>query len=170
VNSESSSPRWIALDGAVNARRVVPGVLLRADNLQSLTRPDVRLLIEEEALKVVLDHRTDVEVELEGPGPISTEPAVGIEHRSLYPDTDRKIDDAATVKPWGGPVERRDDRRSRLPANQRNHRGRATSRNRRLRLRRTHTTGRTALTKRRRPSAAEPSCSPIAGLLTAVSR
>jgi protein-tyrosine phosphatase len=105
VNSESSSPRWIALDGAVNARRVVPGVLLRADNLQSLTRPDVRLLIDQEALEVILDLRTDVEVELEGPGPMSTEPAVRIEHHSLYPDTDRKIDAAGTVKPWGRPDE-----------------------------------------------------------------
>jgi hypothetical protein len=120
-----------------------------------------------EALEAVLDLRTDVEAELEGPGPISTEPGVRIEHHSLYPDIDRKIDAAGTVKPWGTPVERPDDGRSRLPANQRNHRVHATLRNRRLRDRRTHTTGRRALAKRRRPPAGEPLCSPEAGFLSA---
>ena len=37
VSAENGRPRWIALDGAANARAVVPGVLLRADNLQSLS-------------------------------------------------------------------------------------------------------------------------------------
>jgi hypothetical protein len=41
------APRWIALEGAVNARTVVPGVLLRADNLQSLSDEDVRRLVDE---------------------------------------------------------------------------------------------------------------------------
>lgn len=98
---ENRSPRWIALDGAVNVRAVVPGVLLRADNLQSLSARDVRLLIEHEALKVVLDLRTDVEVELEGPGPMTAERAVRIEHRSLYPDSGGSADlDADAVKSW----------------------------------------------------------------------
>jgi protein-tyrosine phosphatase len=102
MSVENPTPRWIALDGAVNARAVVPGVLLRADNLQSLSRRDVRLLIDEEALEVVLDLRTDVEVELEGPGPMTAERAVRIEHRSLYPDSGGNTDlDADTVKPWG---------------------------------------------------------------------
>jgi len=39
----------------------VPGVLLRADNLQSLSARDVRLLVQAQALEVVLDLRTDVE-------------------------------------------------------------------------------------------------------------
>ena len=65
---EDHNPRWIALDGAVNARIVVPGVLLRADNLQSLSERDVRRLVEEEALEVVLDLRTDIEVRLEAQG------------------------------------------------------------------------------------------------------
>jgi protein-tyrosine phosphatase len=96
------APRWIALDGAVNARAVVPGVLLRADNLQSLSARDVRLLVETEALEVVLDLRTDVEVELEGPGPMRAARAVRIEHRSLYPDSGGNTDlDADTVRPWG---------------------------------------------------------------------
>ena len=99
---ENRTPHWIALDGAVNARAVVRGVLLRADNLQSLSAPDVRLLVEHEDLEVVIDLRTDVEVRLEGPGPMTAEPAVRIEHRSLYPDSGGNTDlEAGTVKPWG---------------------------------------------------------------------
>ena len=95
-------PHWIALDGAVNARAVVPRVLLRADNLQSLSPQDVQRLVDEEAVEVVLDLRTDVEVELEGPGPMTAEPAVRIEHRSLYPDSGGNTDlEADTVNPWG---------------------------------------------------------------------
>jgi protein-tyrosine phosphatase len=102
VSVETHTPRWIVLDGAVNARAVVPGVLLRADNLQSLSPRDVRVLVDEEAVEVVLDLRTDVEVELEGPGPMATERGVRIEHRSLYPDSGSYSDlDADTVKPWG---------------------------------------------------------------------
>jgi len=102
MSVENRPPRWIALDGAVNARAVVPRVLLRADNLQSLSERDVRRLVEAEALEVVLDLRTDVEVALEGPGPMTAELAVRIEHRSLYPDSAGNTDlDAGTVKPWG---------------------------------------------------------------------
>jgi protein tyrosine/serine phosphatase len=61
-------------------------VLLRADNLQSLTAADIRQLLDEQDLKVVLDLRTDFEVESEGPGPLTEQPSVRIEHRSLYPD------------------------------------------------------------------------------------
>lgn len=79
----------------------MPGVLLRADNLQSLTRRDVRHLADDQRVELVLDLRTDVEVELEGPGPLAREPGIRIEHRSLYPDsggnTDLEVD---TVKPW----------------------------------------------------------------------
>jgi protein-tyrosine phosphatase len=98
---ENGNVRWIALDGAANARIVVPGVLLRSDNLQSLTASDVSWLVEEEALEVVLDLRTELEVELEGPGPITREPRVRIEHRSLYPRSGGNTDlDAASVNLW----------------------------------------------------------------------
>lgn len=80
-------PRWLSLDGAVNARVVVPGVLLRSDNLQSLSDADVRQLRDDQELAVVLDLRTDFEVRSEGPGPLVAEPMVRIEHHSLYPDT-----------------------------------------------------------------------------------
>jgi protein-tyrosine phosphatase len=111
---ENGNPRWIALDGAANARVVVPGVLMRSDNLQSLTPRDVRLLVEQEALRVVLDLRTEVEVELEGPGPITREPRVRIEHRSLYPRSGGNTDlDAASTGVWPptGPSEWPDEPR-----------------------------------------------------------
>ena len=101
MSAQNHTPQWLALDGAVNARAVVPGVLLRADNLQSLSPDDVRRLVEQEALEVVLDLRTDTEVELEGPGPLTVEPVVRIEHRSLYPDSGGNTDIDAAVKPWG---------------------------------------------------------------------
>jgi hypothetical protein len=101
MNTENGNARWIALDGAVNARVVVPGVLLRSDNLQSLTAGDIRVLVEQEALEVVLDLRTEAEVELEGPGPITHEPRVRIDHRSLYPRSGGNTDlDADTVGLW----------------------------------------------------------------------
>jgi protein-tyrosine phosphatase len=101
VSATSYSPRWIELDGAVNARAVVPRVLLRADNLQSLSARDIRTLVDEHALEVVIDLRTDVEVEHEGEGPMSAERGVRIELRSLYPDATGDVDLAvATVRPW----------------------------------------------------------------------
>jgi hypothetical protein len=111
---ENGNPRWIALDGAANARVVVPGVLMRSDNLQSLTPRDVRFLVEQEALRVVLDLRTEVEVELEGPGPITREPLVRIEHRSLYPRSGGNTDlDATSTGVWPptGPSEWPDEPR-----------------------------------------------------------
>jgi protein-tyrosine phosphatase len=101
MSIENGNVRWIALDGAANARAVVTGVLLRSDNLQSLTARDVRLLVEQESLEVVLDLRTDLEVELEGPGPMTREPRVRVEHRSLYPRSGGNTDlDAASVNLW----------------------------------------------------------------------
>jgi len=97
----NGNARWIALDGAANARVVVPGVLLRSDNLQALTPRDVALLVEQQALEVVLDLRTDLEVELEGPGPMTRESRVRIEHRSLYPQSGGNTDlDAVADNLW----------------------------------------------------------------------
>jgi protein-tyrosine phosphatase len=94
--------QWLLLDGAVNARVVIPGALLRSDNLQSLSPRDVRTLVDEQGLELVVDLRTDVEVAREGPGPLAAEPAVRIEHRSLYPDSGGNTDiNADTVLPWG---------------------------------------------------------------------
>lgn len=101
MSVRDTTPQWLDLDGTVNARAVVPGVLLRADNLQSLSAQDVRRLVDEHALEVVLDLRTDTEVEREGPGPITAAPGVRVEHRSLYPDSGGNTDLDAAVKPWG---------------------------------------------------------------------
>lgn len=99
------TPLWIELDGAVNARAVVPGVLLRSDNLQSLSARDVSRLLAEHRLEVVLDLRTEIEVTLEGPGPLLDEPRVRVAHHSLYPSQGNTDLDADTIKPgtrpWG---------------------------------------------------------------------
>ena len=101
MDFENGSVGWIALDGAVNARVVVPGALVRSDNLQSLTARDVRVLVDQEGVEVVLDLRTDLEVELEGRGPLTHEPRLRIEHRSLYPRSGGNTDlEAATVGLW----------------------------------------------------------------------
>jgi hypothetical protein len=101
MSLKNGGARWIALEGTANARAVVPGALLRSDNLQSLTARDVRWLVEREALEVVLDLRTELEVELEGPGPITREPRVRVEHRSLYPRSGGNTDlDAALANLW----------------------------------------------------------------------
>ncbi len=102
---EQLDARWIALDGAVNARVVVPGVLLRSDNLQGLSERDVGLLVAEHRLELVLDLRTAYEVASEGPGPMTSEPAVRIEHLSLFPETGNTDLDAATVAPYWPPPE-----------------------------------------------------------------
>jgi hypothetical protein len=79
-------------------------VLFRSDNLQSLSAGDVRKLVDQEHLEVVIDLRTDVEVQLEGPGPMTREPAVRIEYRSLYPDSGGRTDfEVDAVKPWQQP-------------------------------------------------------------------
>ena len=96
------TPLWLSLHGAVNARAVVPSVLLRADNLQSLSPEDVRHLIEDHGLEVVLDLRTDFEVQAEGPGPLTSEPSVSIEHRSLYRD-DGDMSFAHATRPADSP-------------------------------------------------------------------
>ena len=102
---QDADTRWIELDGAVNARAVVPGVLLRSDNLQALSARDIDRLVAENQLEVVIDLRTDVEVTLEGPGPLAGEPQVRIEHHSLYPSHGNTDLDAETIKPgtrpWG---------------------------------------------------------------------
>jgi hypothetical protein len=103
---QGTDSRWIELEGAVNARVVVPGVLLRSDNLQALTERDIVHLVEAQGLEVVLDLRTEVELVLEGPGPLHDHSRVRIEHHSLYaPLADKQQLDAQTVTPgsriWG---------------------------------------------------------------------
>jgi protein-tyrosine phosphatase len=71
---------WIDLDGLVNLRdvggiptsdggKIIPGRLLRSDNLQTLTAADVDQLLGL-GLTDVIDLRSDYEVQQEGPGPL----------------------------------------------------------------------------------------------------
>jgi protein-tyrosine phosphatase len=106
VSVESTDVDWIPLDGAVNARAVVPGVLLRSDNLQGLSARDLNVLVGEHRLEVVIDLRTDVEVALEGPGPMTEVEGVRIDHRSLHPAVKHSEDlVAGAVNPWAGLVD-----------------------------------------------------------------
>ena len=99
--------QWLALDGAVNVRdlgglpvagggETVDGVLVRADNLQALSARDVARLLDELGVRLVVDLRTAVEVELEGPGPLTGR--VEIRHRSLHPEDGERTD--VGVLPW----------------------------------------------------------------------
>jgi protein tyrosine/serine phosphatase len=109
MSVDSTGVEWINLDGAVNARVIVPGVLLRADNLQSLSERDIELLVGEHGLEVVIDLRTDIEVSLEGPGPLTAVEHVRIEHRSLHPEMKDPANlVAGAVNPWAGLVEDQD--------------------------------------------------------------
>jgi len=111
--------RWIELDGAVNVRdlgglattdggTIRTGLLLRSDNLQALTRADIDRLVAEIGVRHVIDLRSDTEVELEGPGPLTHEPAVTIHHLSLFAEggglTDVEADtprvDTDKILPW----------------------------------------------------------------------
>lgn len=112
-----TSARWIALAGAVNVRdlgglptidgrHTRPNRLIRSDNLQGLTDADVRVLVDEHEVRAVADLRTGVEVDLEGPGPMTREPSVDLQHFSLLPEAGRNTDagalddDGPVVLPW----------------------------------------------------------------------
>ncbi len=108
----TAEPLWVPLEGAVNVRdlgglptddgaRTAPGRLLRADNLQGLTPADVRRLVDDLGVRTVVDLRTTVEVDKEGPGPLTAEPRVSHRHLSLYPESGRMTDvEADSVLPW----------------------------------------------------------------------
>ncbi|TDE09616.1 tyrosine-protein phosphatase, partial [Actinomadura sp. 6K520] len=109
--------RWINLKGAVNARDLggLPTTdgrttrrarILRSDNLQHLTVADVRLLLDDYALKNIIDLRSHAEVRLEGPGPLTRVPSITVHQLSLFPEGGRHTDVAADtveidkVLPW----------------------------------------------------------------------
>jgi protein-tyrosine phosphatase len=114
---------WIELDGAVNVRDLgaldtddgqttVAHRLLRADNLQDLSPADVRLLVEEIGVTTVVDLRSSVEVESEGPGPLTRVGSVRHLHHSVLPEHGTATDAAANAL-----VTRRDGALSRYPEN-----------------------------------------------------
>ena len=89
---------WIQLQGGVNARDVggLPtadgrpirtGVLIRSANLGHLTEADIRHLVTDLGVRRVVDLRTDIEVDRDGPGALADQPDVVIHHLSLYPDS-----------------------------------------------------------------------------------
>jgi protein-tyrosine phosphatase len=111
------SARWIDLDGAANVRdvgglpagdrKVRPDRLIRSDNLQGLTPADIHRLVDDDDVRAVADLRTQTEVDLEGPGPLTGEPRVTIEHLSLFPEAGEhtdvvaaESDDEPVLLPW----------------------------------------------------------------------
>ncbi|MGN9841746.1 tyrosine-protein phosphatase [Nonomuraea sp. H19] len=109
--------RWIELEGAVNARDLgglptrdggvtLRGRIFRADNLQGLTPRDVGLLVGELKLRHVVDLRSNAEVSLEGPGPLTQVPEVRHHHLTLFAEGGRHTDveadtiDGDRVLPW----------------------------------------------------------------------
>ncbi|MEO3868961.1 tyrosine-protein phosphatase [Nonomuraea sp. B12E4] len=109
--------RWIDLEGAVNARDLggLPtsdggetrrGRIFRADNLQGLTAADVSLLVTGLGLRHVVDLRSNAEVALEGPGPLTQVPEVRHHHLTLFAERGRHTDvdadtiDGDRVLPW----------------------------------------------------------------------
>jgi protein tyrosine/serine phosphatase len=117
VNGHANGQRWIGLEGAANVRDLggLPtrdgaltraDRLIRSDNLQGLTQQDVRMLVEVHNVRAVADLRTKVEVDAEGPGPLTRQTQVRIGHFSLFPEAGHNTDVAAldetkpTVLPW----------------------------------------------------------------------
>jgi protein-tyrosine phosphatase len=113
MTEANGNGRWVELEGAANARDLgglplvdggttASGVLLRADNLQELTPGDIARLVDELGVRLVVDLRTAVEVELEGPGPLVRDGRVEVRARSLYPEADARTH-LGFVFPWRAP-------------------------------------------------------------------
>ncbi|MCW2542112.1 MAG: protein tyrosine/serine phosphatase [Frankiales bacterium] len=96
------APQWIELQGGVNARDVagLPAAdgrivqarrLLRSAHLQHLTSADVDVLVGEYGVRRIVDLRTNIEVDREGPGPLRSVPDVSIHHLSLYRDSESGV-------------------------------------------------------------------------------
>ena len=100
--------KWIELDGAVNVRDLgglatgdgrttQDGRLLRADNLQDLSPPDVKLLVDDIGVTTVVDLRAPAEVASEGPGPLTRVGSVRHAHHSVLPEIGTATDVAAAA-------------------------------------------------------------------------
>jgi len=88
---------WINLDGAVNVRDLgglpltaggttASGQLIRADNLQELTPGDVKKLVREIGVTVVVDLRSSAELRAEGPAPLEAVAGVRHAHYPVLPE------------------------------------------------------------------------------------
>ena len=82
--------------------------VLRSDNLQDLTADDVELLVGKLGVRDVIDLRSGVEIESEGPGPLNKLDEVAIHRLSLFPEAGQRTDVEAAdaVLPWTLPDER----------------------------------------------------------------
>src|SRR5579859_6837490 len=88
---------WINLDGAVNVRDLgglpltgggttAGGRLIQADNLQGLSPGDVKKLVRELGVTVVVDLRSSHERTAEGPAPLDFVPGVELAHHPVLPE------------------------------------------------------------------------------------
>jgi protein-tyrosine phosphatase len=100
---------WIDLDGLANLRdlggisttdggKIIPGRLLRSDNLQTLTTFDIDQLLGM-GLTDIIDLRSDYEIEHEGPSPMATS-GVRIQQFSLFREWEVGVgEDKPDVRP-----------------------------------------------------------------------
>jgi len=105
-------PDWIDLDGVVNMRdvgglpttdggRIAKHRLLRSDNLQELSERDVERLVDTVGVSDIVDLRSDVELRIEGPGPLQARELVTHHHHSLFRDDLFAVSaEEALVLPW----------------------------------------------------------------------
>ena len=92
---------WIELEGLANLRdvgglpttdggKIIPGRLLRSDNLQDLTAHDVEQLLGL-GLSDIVDLRSDFEIELEGPTRLTGDPRVSTHAHSMFREWGRGV-------------------------------------------------------------------------------
>lgn len=97
---------WIDLEGAVNVRDLgglpttdggstAAGRLLRSENLQELSAADVERLVGEIGVTTIVDLRTTAEVQMEGPGPLDSVPAVRHVYHPVLPELGSRTDAVA---------------------------------------------------------------------------
>jgi protein tyrosine/serine phosphatase len=97
-----TTPSWIELDGVVNMRDVgglpttdggtiAPRRLLRSDNLQELSDADVDHLVQVVGVTDIVDLRSNVEVQLEGPGPLQVRDLASHHRYSLLPEAEEEV-------------------------------------------------------------------------------
>ena len=112
---------WIELDGAVNVRdlgglptadggKTLEARLLRGDNLQELSAPDIAKLVGGIGLTTVVDLRSSAELASEGPAPLDRVAGVRHAHHPVLPEQGSATDAAADAL-----LTRRDRDRSRYP-------------------------------------------------------
>jgi protein-tyrosine phosphatase len=105
-------PGWLELEGVANMRdvgglptmdgsRIAHRRLLRSDNLQDLTEPDISHLVDEVGVTDIVDLRSDVELRIEGPGPLQVRDLVPHHHHSLFRDELYQVSaEEVLVLPW----------------------------------------------------------------------